>query len=120
MASETLIERLEKVWTSYLAMSQRAPRESLIKEIKRIREGPMHIPLIIGGREVWTDELMEVKYPHDHSLVQARAYMADEGEIELAVDTALDAWDSWAFSELETRARIFRRAGYPFGSKKAG
>ena len=85
-------------------------RELLMRELEKIKERTEEIPLIIGGREVKTDDMMEVKAPHDHSIVLARAHMAGESELLDAVEKAMDAWERWANMEWYHRAAVFMKA----------
>ena len=68
------------------------------------------IPLIIAGRAVQTDAIFEVRCPHDHQRILARAYLAREQELRWAIDAALDAQETWAGLDWYQRAAIFYRA----------
>ncbi len=86
-------------------------RKKLSRELKRIRERrPEEIPLVIGGREVKTGEIIEVRCPHDHELVLARAHLAGEDELREAIETALQAREDWTELEWYHRLAVFRRA----------
>ena len=82
-------------------------RAALKDELKRQSAQILTIPLIIGGKEVYTDEFREVVMPHDHKHVLARYCVAGEKELKLAIDAALAAKDEWANMPFEHRAAIF-------------
>ncbi len=85
-------------------------REKLKRELKRIRENVEEIPLIIGGKKVKTSETVEVRCPHDHDIVPARAHLAGEDELKEAIEAALSAWEEWSELEWYHRVAIFRKA----------
>ncbi|WP_457742240.1 L-glutamate gamma-semialdehyde dehydrogenase [Thermococcus sp.] len=86
-------------------------REQLVKEIQRIKnESPVEMPLIIGGKEVKTDEIIEIRCPHNKDLVLARAHLAGKEELKEAIEKALDAWEKWSEMEWYHRVSVFRRA----------
>ena len=90
---------------SYLPGS--AERESLKAELARQSAEVVTVPLIIGGKEVYTDEVREVVMPHDHHHVIARYCVAGEAELKAAIDAALKAKASWQALAWEHRAAIF-------------
>ena len=85
-------------------------RKKLEQEIKKIKKEPIEIPLIINGEEVRTDDVMEIRCPHDHNQVLARAHLAGEEELKQAIDAALDAHDQWADVNWYHRLGIFKNA----------
>ncbi|MBN1333374.1 MAG: L-glutamate gamma-semialdehyde dehydrogenase [Synergistales bacterium] len=86
-------------------------RQSLVEALEKISsQAPYRIPLIIGGREVWTENEMELRCPHDHSLILARCSLAGEREIELAIETSLHAWKTWSVFPWSHRSAIFQKA----------
>ena len=87
-----------------------ADRERLAHELSAMRETPLEIPLVIGGQEVRSGEIQEVRVPHDHSVVLARAHIAGEAELARAIDTALAAHDAWASLDWYHRVAVFQKA----------
>lgn len=90
---------------SYLPGS--AERESLKAELARQSSEIATIPLIIGGKEVYTDNVKDVVMPHDHHHVIARYCVAGEAELKAAIDAALEAKAAWQAMPWEHRASIF-------------
>lgn len=85
-------------------------RETLKKELRKIRENKIEIPLIIGGKEVRTGVKGECRLPHDHSVVIGEYHKAGEEEINKAIDSALKAWEKWAYYPWEHRLSVFLKA----------
>ena len=85
-------------------------RAALKEELARQASEVVKIPLIIGGKEVWTDETIPVTMPHDHQHVIAQCCMAGEKELKAAVDAALAARDAWEAMPWEHRSAIFLKA----------
>lgn len=104
----TIDKPINDPFRAYLPGS--AERASLKQELKRQAEQVVDIPLIIGGKEVWTDQTFEVTMPHDHQHVIARCCMAGERELKLAIDAALEAKVAWEEMPWEHRSAIFLKA----------
>ncbi len=86
-------------------------RQELKEELARLREqDPIEIPLNIGGEEVKTGDLVDIRCPHDHSILLARYHRAGAEEAEMAVEAALEARESWNLLDWEDRVSIFERA----------
>ena len=90
---------------SYLPGS--AERDSLKAELDRQSAEIVDIPLVIGGREIFTDSVKDVVMPHDHRHVIARCSIAGEAELKAAIDAALEAKGKWQAMPFEHRAAIF-------------
>ncbi len=87
-----------------------AERATLKAELSRQAAEVVRIPLLIGGKEVWTDTVMQVRMPHDHRHVLAEFCLAGERELGAAVDAALAAKAAWETLPFEHRAAIFLKA----------
>ena len=85
-------------------------RRQLTAELGRLRKEPEEIPIVIGGQEVRTDTPVEVRAPHDHSHLLARAYLAGPAVLRAAVDRALAAREEWAREDPNRRLAVFRKA----------
>lgn len=84
--------------------------EKLEQELDRQAGQIIKIPLIIGGREVWTEKTLPVTIPHDHRHVIAQCCMAGEAELRMAIDAALAAKADWEEMPWEHRSAIFLKA----------
>lgn len=81
-------------------------RISLEKELKAQSSMEIEIPLIIGGKEVFTGNTAEVRMPHNHKQVLAKYHIAGPKEIELAIDAATKAQKLWSETDWTIRASI--------------
>ncbi len=86
---------------------ERAKIKARLAELKA--ECP-EIPMIIGGKEVRTANLHEIRPPHETSHLLARYCMGGKEHVEAAVSAALAAKPAWEAMPWEDRAAIFLRA----------
>ena len=93
---------------SYLPNS--ADRKRLQEELAAMRATTVEIPLVIGGKEVRTGKLVEVRCPDDHKVLLARAHMAGTEELRRATDSALKAHSAWASADWDHRVAVFQKA----------
>ena len=85
-------------------------RKDLQEELNRQSASQLEIPLIIGGKEVFTKNTDTIRMPHDHTHVLARYHKAGEKEVKMAIDAALKAHREWeSFSWFE-RASVTLKA----------
>ena len=87
-----------------------AERAKLKAELERQSNQVVKIPLIIGGKEIYTEKTIKVTMPHDHQHVIAECSMAGEAELKMAIDAALAAKDAWEEMPWEHRSAIFLKA----------
>ena len=85
-------------------------REELKKELKRQEKLCLEIPLIIGGKEVFTGNKGKCVMPHDHGHVLCEYHIAGPKELEMAVEAALLAKAEWEEMPWLQRASIFKKA----------
>jgi len=85
-------------------------REELLRALASLRKTPLEIPVIIGGRELRTPDVVEVRAPDDHRTVLARAHLAGEVELRDAATNALAAQTAWARMAWYDRVQVFGRA----------
>ena len=82
-----------------------------LKEAIRSAESEIvDIPCIIGGKEIRTGKIFEVRMPHDHQHVLARVHLAGKEELKLAIDAALKAKKEWESLSWFDRSKIFLKA----------
>ena len=82
-------------------------KKSLKTKISKLKSTQIEIPVIIGGEEIKTGNTSTCVVPHDHQHVLGTFHKAGEEEIQLAIDSALNAWKTWSKTSLEERAKIF-------------
>ncbi len=85
-------------------------KQKLKGKLEELKKGVMEIPLIIGGKEIQTDRIEEIRAPHDHNLLLARYHRAGPDEIKIAIASAQEAKQKWQKMPWEKRALIFREA----------
>lgn len=85
-------------------------RAALEAEYKALAANPPEIPLVIGGKEIRTGRLKELRAPHDRSLVIGRYHEAGEAEAKAAVEAAGKAARAWASTPFPERAAVLRKA----------
>ena len=85
-------------------------RASLKKELERQSAQVVQVPMIIGGKEVWTDRKTIAVMPHDHAHVIAEAASGGEKELKDAIAAALAARKAWTEMPMEHRVSIFLKA----------
>ncbi|MEF8848950.1 MAG: L-glutamate gamma-semialdehyde dehydrogenase [Candidatus Thermoplasmatota archaeon] len=85
-------------------------REKLEKEIEKIKDEPIEIPLIINGEEIRTDDTIEIRSPHDKDIVLAKAHLAGKKELKKAIDAAMKAHQEWSKINWYHRIAIFKNA----------
>lgn len=84
-------------------------RASLKKVLGEMMSTEIEIPVIIGGKDIYTGKTEEIRCPHNHAHVLGRYHMVGEKEVRLAVETALEARKKWADMPAEDRAAVFKR-----------
>ena len=87
-----------------------AERTELKKTIAEMRSQLMDIPMIIDGKEVRTDNKVEIRPPHDLNHLLGHYHKGDASHVRMAIDAALRAKKNWANMSWEHRASIFLKA----------
>ena len=94
-------------------------RLELVATLKKMKAEVIEIPLIIGGKEIYTGNTATNVMPHNHSHVLARYHMAGPDEIALAIESSQKAWKVWSIMPWESRVAIFKRMAvllaHPYG-----
>ncbi|SFQ56724.1 L-glutamate gamma-semialdehyde dehydrogenase [Hymenobacter arizonensis] len=85
-------------------------RAELHRELKRLKQLELDIPMHIGGQEVRTGKMERISPPHDHQHTLGHFHLGDASHVQQAVDAALAARPMWAEMPWEHRAAIFLKA----------
>lgn len=93
---------------SYRAGS--AEKEAVKGQLAELSGKVIEIPLIIGGREIKTGNIGEIRIPHNHQQVIARFHKAGKQEVDLAIAAAAAAKRRWESMPWDRRAAIFKKA----------
>ena len=68
------------------------------------------IPAVIGGKEIRTGDLVDVRSPHDHQHVIGRFHRARAEDVQAAIKAAAEAQREWGSWRWEDRAAVMLRA----------
>ena len=85
-------------------------KNSLKTKIKELKSEKIYIPLIINGKKVETGIMGKIICPHDHNKILGEFHQATEKEVKMAIESSLDAWQSWSILDLNARSIIFLKA----------
>lgn len=85
-------------------------KEELKKKLTELQSKEIEVPLIIGGKEIKTGNLGEMRVPHNHSKKLGVYHKAGAKEVEMAIEAALSAREKWENMPWEHRAAIFQKA----------
>jgi len=85
-------------------------REELKKKLAELRSKQIEVPLIIGGEEIKTGDIEQMRIPHNHSHILGIYHKAGKKEVEMAIEAALDARKEWADMPWEQRVSVFLKA----------
>ncbi len=86
------------------------PERAFLKQrLQELKSQTIEIPLIIGGQRVKTGNMAEIRMPHNHGHVLGHYHLAGKNEINMAVEAALEAWQTWSKMPWEARIAIFKK-----------
>ena len=85
-------------------------RQALKLKLAELSKGGLDIPMIIGGKEVRTKNLHDIRPPHDHQHLLGHYHQGDKTHVQKAIDAALKAKPAWEAMRWESRAAIFLKA----------
>lgn len=97
----------EPVYTYESGSKERADLKNAINAASKQQ---VEIPMIIGGKEVTSGNLLTIKAPHDIKHVLGQYHQGDESHVNMAIKAALSAREMWSNMPWEERAAIFLKA----------
>lgn len=97
----------EPIKTYAPGSAERIELKAKLAEFKKVE---LDIPMIIDGKEVRTDRLLDVRPPHDHQHLLGRYHQGGKEHVQMAIDAALKAKPAWENMNWESRASIFLKA----------
>ncbi len=86
---------------------EKAELKAKLEEMKR---NPVEIPCIIGGKEIRTGNIVEMRAPHDRSLVLGHYHRSGTNEAEMAIAAANEAKRTWSEMDWSSRATVLLKA----------
>ncbi len=88
-----------------------SPEKAALKaKLAELAAREIEIPLIIGGREVFTGRTASCVMPHEHRHVLATYHQAGPAEVQQAIEAAHTAWHEWPRLPWPERVSIFLKA----------
>jgi len=85
-------------------------RVALKQKLFELNQGGLDLPMIIGGKEVRTGNLKDIRPPHNHRHLLGYYHQGDKTHVQMAIDAALKAKPIWEAMQWESRAAIFLKA----------
>jgi len=86
-------------------------RAAQLAEYERmLHQEPIKVPMVIGGKSIYTEDKRPLTPPHDHQKVIGHAHFGTADHVRGAIDAALEARNSWSALSWEHRASIFLKA----------
>lgn len=85
-------------------------RAELKARLDEMLANPVEVPCIIGGREVTTGDMVEMRPPHDLSASLGTYHRAGPKEAELAIAAANEAKVDWSDIDWSSRATLLLKA----------
>ena len=94
--------------------SEKAALKSALAQLETEK---WEIPLVIGGKEIYTGDTGNVVMPHDHHHVLATYHKAGEKEVQMAIDAAMKAHKDWSELPWVERASVMLRVAELLATK---
>ncbi len=85
-------------------------RQALKLKLAELQKGGLDLPMIIDGKEVRTDNLKDIRPPHNHQHLLGHYHQGNKKHVQMAIDAALKAKPAWEAMHWESRAAIFLKA----------
>ncbi len=85
-------------------------REELKNRLREMESERISIPLVIGGKDIASDETFEAIMPHRKSHVLADVSKGGPEHVQQAIDAARAAHADWSRTPWHVRAAVFLRA----------
>ena len=68
------------------------------------------IPAVVGGKRLFSEDIEEVRAPHDRDRLLARIHRPSEADVHAAIASSVRAQREWAGLPFEKRAPVVLRA----------
>ena len=86
---------------------ERTILKTVLKELKSTKTD---VPMYIGGEEVRTGKIVEMRPPHERKHVLGHYHTGEAKHVTKAINASLKVKDKWASMSWENRANIFLKA----------
>ncbi len=81
--------------------------KTLMAEIQSLKNQKIEVPLVIGGKKIYSDEKEKIVIPHDHQHVLGYYSKASKEHILMSIEAAMEAKEVWESFDWQDRAAIF-------------
>jgi 1-pyrroline-5-carboxylate dehydrogenase len=85
-------------------------RTEVKKMIDELRSKEIELPMVIGGKDVFTDRKVRMFPPHEKNHTLGYYNQGDASHVQMAIDAALEAREKWANLPWQHRASVFLKA----------
>ena len=110
----------EKTWAKYVENNStdefHKKFDSAVEQVRK--DFGKRYPMIIGGKEVFSENQFQVRSPADKNLVLAHFPLASKDDTLHAIETAKEAFEKWSLTPYQKRVQIFREVAYVFSQNK--
>jgi 1-pyrroline-5-carboxylate dehydrogenase len=88
-----------------------SPEKKRLKAaLKELKASKIDVPMYIGGDEVRTGKIVELRPPHERKHLLGHFHSGDASHVKKAIAAAMKVKDKWANMSWENRANIFLKA----------
>jgi 1-pyrroline-5-carboxylate dehydrogenase len=88
-----------------------SPEKAELKEtLEKLQKIQKDIPMVIGGKEIFTDNKIALRQPHKHKHILGHFSRGEATHVKMAIEAALAAKKDWEVMTWENRAAIFLKA----------
>lgn len=110
----------EKTWGRYIENNNvdefHKKFDDAVKEVRK--DFGKNYPMIIGGKEIFSNNQFQVRSPADNSLVLANFPLASKEDALRAIDAAKNAFHNWSLVSYQRKVQIFREVADVFSQEK--
>ena len=85
-------------------------RVALKAKIAELRSVETELPMVIGGKDVFTGKKVRMFPPHDIAHTLGYYHQGDASHVKMAIEAALEAREKWANLSWQHRASVFLKA----------
>ena len=92
-------------------------KAAIKKTLALLKSQTIDVPMYIGDKEIRTDIKVAINPPHQRKHVLGYFHKGDASHVQMAIDAALAAKESWSSMSWENRAAIFLKAANLIATK---
>jgi len=94
-----------------LSYAAGSPEKKELKDkLQKMMSEEIEVPVIIGGEEIHTGDLVDAVMPHRHGHKLGRWHRAGREHVEAAIRSSAEAYEEWSRWDWVDRAAVFLRA----------